>query len=145
MAFRGTADAFPQATIHQRGIIQNNYPGPFHRYALISVMRAVTVDSRIKARTRLKEKINLNNRSLNCYKNSSIKKFKVPIRQPISDEDVGDVILVSLGSKPTKEGYYIGICEALLLSACTSSSSDEDNPSPISGKLKIFFFLSVLW
>ena len=101
------------------------------------------MDNKIIALTRREEEINLNNRSLNCYKNSSIKTFEVPIRAPISDEDVGDVILVSFGFKPGQAGYYIAICEGILLSACTSSSGDEDNPSPISGKLR-FFFLSLL-
>lgn len=137
VVFRGIADAFPKATIQQKGIIQKRSPGPFRRYALVSVSRAITLDGRIIAFTCLEEEINLNNRSLNCYKNSSIEIFEVPIRQPVSDEDVGDVILISLGSKPTEDGYYIGVCEGILLSA---RSSDEDNPSPISGKLKIVFF-----
>lgn len=129
VVFRGIADAFPKATIQQKGIIQKRSLGPFHHYALVSVLRAITLDGRIVALTCLEEEINLNNRSLNCYKNSSIEIFEVPIRQPVSDEDVGDVILISLGSKPTEDGYYIGVCEGILLSA---RSSDEDNPSPIS-------------
>ena len=139
MVFRGIADAFPKATIQEKGIIQNDRPHPFHHYALISVLRAVTLDGRIIVSTRLGEPINLSNRSVTCYK-KNIETFEVPIRQPVSDEDVGDVILIALGSKPTKQGYYIGVCEGILLSA---SSSDEDDPSPISGKLKIVFFLSL--
>ena len=139
MVFRGIADAFPEATIKEKGIVQNDRPHPFHQYALISVLRAVTPDGRIIVLTRLREPVNFSNRSVTCYKKSSNEAFEVPIRQPVSDEDVGDVILIALGSKPTKEGYYIGVCEGILLSA---SSSDEDNPSPISGKLKIFFLLS---
>ena len=140
MVFRGIADAFPAATIQGKGISQNDRPHPFHHYALISVLRAVTLDGRIIVLTSLGEQVNLSNRSVSCYKKSSNETFEVPIRQPVSDEDVGDVILIALDSKPTKEGYYYtGVCEGILLSA---SSSDEDNPSPISGKLKIVFFLS---
>ena len=144
VVFRGIADAFPEATIQQKGISQKNPPRPFHHYALISVLRAVTLDGRIVVLTSLGEQVDLSNRSLTCYKNSSVEAFEVPIRQPVSDEDVGDVILIALGSKPTEEGNYIGVCEGILLSA---SSSDEDNPSPNSGKLKIVFsfFLTVLW
>ena len=133
MVFRGIADAFPEATIQGKGIS--------HHYALISVLRAITqLDGTIQVFTRSCEEFNINNRSVTCYKKSSNEAFKVPIRQPVSDEDVGDVILIALDSKPTKEGYYYtGVCEGILLSA---SSSDEDNPSPISGKLKIVFFLS---
>ena len=137
MVFRGIADAFPAATIQGKGISQNDRPHPFHHYALISVLRAVTLDGRIIVLTSLGEQVNLSNRSVSCYKKSSNETFEVPIRQPVSDEDVGDVILIAMGSKPTKKGYYIGVCEGILLSA---SSSDEDNPSPISGKLKIVFF-----
>jgi len=129
VVFRGIANAFPKATIQEKGIIQNDRPHPFHHYALISVLSAITQDGRIIVLTSLGEQVNLSNRSVTCYKKSSNEAFEVPIRQPVSDEDVGDVILIALGSKPTKEGYYIGVCEGILLSA---SSSDEDNPSPIS-------------
>ena len=139
MVFRGIADAFPEATIQEKGISQNDHPHPFHHYALISVLRAVTLDGRIVVLTSLGEPVNLRNRSVTCYK-KNIETVEVPLRHPVSNEDVGDVILIALGSKPTKEGYYIGVCEGILLSA---SSSDEDNPSPSSGKLKIVvFFLS---
>ena len=110
VVFRGIADAFPKATIQQKGIIQKCSLGSFHRYALVSVLRAVTLDGRIIAFTCLEEEINLNNRSLNCYKNSGIETFEVPIRKPVSDEDVGDVILISFGSKPMEDRYYIGVC-----------------------------------
>ena len=133
MVFRGIADAFPEATIQGKGIS--------HHYALISVLRAVTqLDGTIQVFTRSGQEFNISNRSVTCYKKSSNEAFEVPIRQPVSDEDVGDVILIALDSKLTIEGYYYtGVCEGILLSA---SSSDEDNPSPISGKLKIVFFLS---
>ncbi|XP_074625500.1 caspase-3-like isoform X1 [Acropora palmata] len=128
VVFRGIANAFPKATIQEKGIIQNDRPHPFHHYALISVLSAITQDGRIIVLTSLGEQVNLSNRSVTCYK-KNIETVEVPIRQPVSGEDVGDVILIALGSKPTKEGYYIGVCEGILLSA---SSSDEDNPSPIS-------------
>ena len=137
MVFRGIADAFPEDTMQGKGISQNDRPRRFHHYALISVLRAVTLDGGILVLTRFGEQYYFSNRSVTSYKKSSNEAVVVPIRQPVSDEDVGDVILIALDSKPTKEGYYIGVCEGILLSA---SSSDEDNPSPISGKLKIVFF-----
>lgn len=127
VVFRGIADAFPEATTQEKGISQNNPLVPFHGYVLISVLRAVVRGCRIIALTRLKEGLDLTNRTLYCDENSSIEKFEVPIRQPVSDEDVGDVILVALCPKPEK--YHKGNCEGILFSA---SASDEDNPSPIS-------------
>ena len=132
VAFRGIADAFPMSTKQEsKEIYSKDDPLLPTRYtsALISVSRAVTLDERITALTRRNEEVNFMNRSLTCYKNTTnIEAFEVPIRQPVSDEDVGDVILISLVSKP-EERYYTAVCEGILLSAS-------------SGKLKIVFVLT---
>ena len=115
IAHRGIAEAFPYAEIAAtKGIFQNgSRPSP--PYALISVKTAVTGDERIYAITRLEEKINLNNRSRGMFKQSTLEEILLPVNEPTSEDDVGDVILVSFGTCRTSQDNYQAICEAILL------------------------------
>lgn len=115
-AYHGIAEAFRDAVIApsgRRGICQNGTrPNP--PYALISILKASTVDSRIVFETRLGEKLNLNNRSGFCQV-TGIGKVDLPVRAPKSEDDVCDVILVGFGSH-TLRGDYFAVCEGMFLS-----------------------------
>ena len=114
IAHRGIAEAFPCAEIAARGIFQNfSRPSPPH--ALISVKIAVTGDDRSYAKTRLEETINLNNRSRGMFKQSHLKELVLPVNEPTSEDDVGDVILVSFSTCKTFQDNYQAICEGILL------------------------------
>lgn len=117
IAHRGIEEAFPYAKIAAtKGIFQND-SRPSPPYALISVKAAATGDDRIYAITRLGETINLNNRSRGLYKQSIINELSLPVNEPTSEEDVGDVILVSFGTRTSQDNYQ-AICEAILLRSC---------------------------
>lgn len=112
-AYRGIAEAFPKAVIApkgRKGICQSGTrPNP--PYALISILKAFTVDGRIVFKTRLGERVNLNNRSGVCQVNG-IGKADLPVQKPKSRDDICDVILVGFGSK-TLHGDYLAVCEGL--------------------------------
>lgn len=116
VAYTGIAEAFPVAKIATKGIFQNAI-SPSPKYALISVLAGFTVDDRIHAFTRLGERINLNNRSRGLYKQSIIDKLTLPVSKPLSEDDVGDVILVSFGTRTSQDNYQ-AICEGILLRSC---------------------------
>ena len=73
-----------------------------------------TVDDRIHAFTRLGERINLNNHSRGLYKQSIINELTLPVSAPFSEVDVGDVILVSFGTRRSQDNNQ-AICEGILL------------------------------
>ena len=115
-AYHGIAEAFRDAVIApsgRKGIYQNGTrPNP--PCALISILKASTVDCRIVFETRLGEKVNLNNRSGVCQ-GTGIGKTDLPVRTPNSENDVCDVILVGFGSKALRGDYY-AVCEGIFLS-----------------------------
>ncbi|XP_067051377.1 caspase-3-like isoform X2 [Acropora muricata] len=115
VAFRGIDEAFPDATIYD-GSIGQDLPGPDQSHALVSVLEISLKDNNLVAVTRSGEKITINNCSRNNYQDSSIQVVELSIRKPRSEEDVGDLILVSFGSKPTDQGCYWATCEGILLS-----------------------------
>lgn len=134
-AFKGIAEAFPNVTIYDSSIGQDS-PGPHPLYALISVRKIFLQDNHLVAVTRSGEPININNRSRNDYQHSSIQGVELPVRKPMSEEDVGGLILVSFGSGPTEQGRYWGKCEGILLSEDLGPSLETSKLS-VSGRLKI--------
>lgn len=121
-SYRGIAEAFPNANIHVGGKGISKY-SLGRQCALVSVQSLKTVDDRIHATTRLGEEVNLYNSSKNNYK-ESIKELILPVKRPTSQDDVGDVILISFGSR-TKQGNYWGTCEGILLNEDGSEDPDR--------------------
>lgn len=113
VAFKGIKEAFPYATIHDNSIGQKS-PGPTQRHELVSVREISLKDNNLVAVTRLGERISINNRSRNDHQNSSIQEVKLPIRKPMSEKDVGDLILISFD--PNEQGRCWGTCAGILLS-----------------------------
>lgn len=110
--YHSIKDAFPDAQIAGRGLYQENRPYP--PYALISVSNAVTFDGRIIFETRQDEVVDLSNR---CLKNPSntIEETKLSNEELKSKEDIGDVVLVGFGSRPTDVGRFQAMCEGIIL------------------------------
>ncbi|XP_068700285.1 uncharacterized protein [Montipora foliosa] len=123
-SYKGISEAFPNANIHSdaRGISQT-YLG--RQCALVSVESLKTVDGRIHVTTRLGEKVNLYNSSRSNYEDQSINELILPVKRPTSQDDVGDVILISFGSR-TEQGNYWGTCEGIFLNEDGSASEDPD-------------------
>lgn len=123
VAYRGVADAFPDAKIPplgEKGIYQfGRKPDP--GCALISIQLAYALDGRIAAITRLDEVLNLSNRS-RAHNPCGIKQVQLPVRDPRSEDDVGDVILVSFGNE-TSNGSFQAVCEGVLLGLGTEASN----------------------
>ncbi|XP_074625507.1 uncharacterized protein LOC141883790 isoform X1 [Acropora palmata] len=117
VAYRGIKEAFPYATIYNSSIGQNS-PGPNQKHALVSVHEILLKDNNLEAVTRLMERISVNNRSRNDFQNSSIQEKKLSIRKPMSEEDVGDLILISFDSDG--QGPYWGTCAGILLSGVST-------------------------
>lgn len=113
VVYHGIKEAFPNAVIAEtKGMYQEPRPNP--PCALISISGAVTQDGRIWFFTRLDEVVNLSNNSIRHTPNS-IKLITLPVQTPSSEEDVGDVLLVVFGSKPTGFGRYQAVCEGVVL------------------------------
>lgn len=109
--YRGIKDAFPKAVIAEiTGVHQETRPDP--PYALISISYAETLDGRVVFVTQLGEMVDLSNRSLKHTSNSV---ELVQLSVPTSEEDVGDVVLVGFGSKPTDFGRFQAMCEGIIL------------------------------
>lgn len=125
-AYRGIAEAFPNATICPKGISRNSLG---RQFAFVSVESLKTVDDRIRATTRRGEEINLYNSSRSSYKHHSIEELTLPVKRPTSEDDVGDVIFISFGSR-TKEGNYWGNCEGLLLNEDGKNLSGSASQDP---------------
>ena len=117
VAHRGIAHAFPDAKLPSlelggKGIYQvGKKPNP--SCALISVTFAIAEDGRIGVVTGLGEELYLSNRS-RVHNPSGIEKVTLQVREPTSEDDVGDVILVAFGRR-TSEGFYQAVCEGILL------------------------------
>ena len=79
----------------------------------------LTADDRVHIVTRLGEEINLKNRSCGDYKESGVRLVSLPVEEPSSDDDVGNVILVSFG-RPTSQGKYLAVCEGILLNSSSN-------------------------
>ena len=117
-AYHGIAEAFPKAVqIAPSGRKEVRQIGtkPNPPYALISILKASTVDGKIVFKTRSGEKVHLNNRSGVCQVNG-IGKADLPVRTPKSEDDVCDVILVGFGSRTIHRDYRAS-CEGLFLSS----------------------------
>ena len=101
---------------------QERRPNP--PYALISISHGVTLDGRINFATRLDELVNLSNRSL-MHASTSIE--PVPLsNQILTSEEVGDVLLVGFGSKPTDFGRYQAMCEGIFLKSVQGTLVQTD-------------------
>ena len=75
---------------------------PFRREILVSAQEISLKDNNLEAVTLLGERISVKNRSRNDYQNRSLQEVKLPIRKPMSERDVGDLILLSLDpNEPT--------------------------------------------
>lgn len=125
VVYHGVADAFPDEKIQSLLLGKQCYricrpPDP--TYALISVKSAVAFDGRIVVRTRLREKLNLRNRS-RAYNPSDINKFQLPVQEPTSEDDVGSVIIVSFGKQSVTGKLYRPICAGILLGSGTEDSN----------------------
>ena len=123
VAYSGVAHAFPDAKIPpvgEKGIYQfDRQPDP--SCALISIQLAYALDGRIAAITRLDEVLNLSNRG-RAHNPCGIKQVQLPVRDPRSEDDVGDVILVSFGNE-TSNGSFQAVCEGILLGLGTEASN----------------------
>ena len=126
--YYGIQDAFPEAEIAEfRGVHQSSRPDP--PYALISISAAVTFDGRIVFATRLGEEVNLRNGSSN-HASNSIEPVQLSRPVPTCEEDVGDVVLVGFGSKPTEFGRFQAMCEGIFL-------------KPVQGIFIYYYFLFI--
>lgn len=113
---------------------QNDECGPDPACALISVKSAKIVDGRVYLTTRLDEECNLKNNCRN-NKHSTIEEVSLPIQVPLSETDVGSVMLISFGSKPTAyHERYQAVCESILISSANLSVPD----GIVDGKLTLF-------
>ena len=93
VAFRGIAEAFPSLS---NAIRFQCSSAPFQRETLVSVQEISLKDNYLEAVTLLGDRLSIKNRSRNGYQNSSLQEVKLPIRKPMSERDVGDLILLSL-------------------------------------------------
>ena len=117
MAYCGIKDAFPNAVITERGIYQDaafeTNPAAF--CALISIKSAKILDGRICFKTRLDKEANLKN---NCTKSKqllgTVDEVPLPVQVPLSDGDIGSVVLVSFGTTATKYQRKQAVCEGIL-------------------------------
>ncbi len=106
------------AVIAERGIYQDAGFGldPAAICALISVKSAKISDGRIYFKTYLDEEANLKNNCLN-YKQllRTIDEVHLPVQVPLSDSDVGSVILVSFGAQRATGRYEKerAVCEGI--------------------------------
>lgn len=87
---------------------------PRRPYALISISGGVILDGRIIFVTRLGELVDLSNRSL-MHASTSIEPVQLSKQVLTSEEDIGDVVLVGFGSKPTDYGRFQAMCEGIFL------------------------------
>ena len=122
VAFRGIAEAFPDASIGGKGLYQYTRPDP--PCALISMEAGYVGDGRVAVRTRCGEVIDFNNRSRQ-HNHSGIECVPLPVQVPVTEDDVGDAILVFFSSTLCALNNYQAICEGLLL----RSSSDQSEAS----------------
>lgn len=119
VAYRGISEAFPNAEIDAKGISATDRPDPC--CALISVKEAKLVDGRVVFKTHLvDENCSLKNNCRN-HKDGGIDEVLLPVQVPLSNQNVGSVLLVRFGDKQATCNYYgsrfQAVCEAILLSS----------------------------
>ncbi|KAJ7393241.1 Caspase, interleukin-1 beta converting enzyme (ICE) ues [Desmophyllum pertusum] len=107
----------------ESGLPQNEETacGPLPACALISLKSAKIVDGRIYLTTRQDEECNLSN---NCrkIKPSNVEEVPLEVQIPLTEIDVGSVILISFGSTPTMYQRYQAVCECIYLLVPQSST-----------------------
>ena len=111
VAFRGVTEAF--SSLSNVMWLQSS-PAPFQGQILVSVQEISLKENNLEAVTLLGERITINNRSRNDFQNSSIQEKKLPIRKPMSERDVGDLILLS--PDPNQPHLLWPTCTGILLS-----------------------------
>ena len=115
VVYCGIEEAFPKAVIAEtKGLYQETLTRPSPAYALISITSATIVDGRILITTRSDEKVNLRNRSV-IHTPNSTELLNLPVQEPLSEADVGDVALIGFGSNPVENGRHQAVCEGILL------------------------------
>lgn len=130
VAYRGISEAFPNAEIDFKGISATDRPDP--GCALISVKEAKLVDGRVVFKTHLDEKCSLKNNCRN-HKDGGIDEVVLPVQVPLSNQNVGSVVLVRFGDKQATCYYgsrFQAVCESILL-----SSGDPPIPQVMQGIL----------
>lgn len=123
VAFRGISEAF---SFLSNPLWFQSFPAPFQREILVSVQELSLKDNNLEAVTRLGERISIKNLSRNENQNSSIQEVKLPIRKPMSERDVGDLILLSL--EPNEPQFPWATCRGILLSGESEFYKMESRP-----------------
>ncbi|XP_067051379.1 caspase-9-like isoform X2 [Acropora muricata] len=121
VAFRGIAEAFPSLS---NAIRFQCSSAPFQRETLVSVQEISLKDNYLEAVTLSGDRLSIKNRSRNGYQNSSLQEVKLPIRKPMSERDVGDLILLSLD--PDEPTWLT--CTGILLSGESECYKMESRP-----------------
>ena len=114
VAYHGIKEAFKDAEVSDFGIPRQDYSHQAE-FALVSVKYAYVQDERIVFRTQSDD--NECNLKINCrkYKQYDIKVVPLPVQSRLSEEDVGDAILIKM-----EAGYGSrGVCEGVLISKQT--------------------------
>jgi len=111
VVYRGIKEAFPNAEVSNIGISGQDFSRQA-KFALVSVEYAYVQDERIVFRTQSDDKeCNL---KINCrkYKQYTINAVPLPVRARLSEEDVGNAILIKM-----EASHYGGqcVCEGVLI------------------------------
>lgn len=149
MAYRGLAEAFPNAVISQRKGVYQDTTRPNPPHALICISSACIVDGRIQAITLLNEEMNLSNRSFS-HTQTSIEPRALAVENLSSDGAIGAVILVGFGFNPTACGKYHALCEGILINSAQGTQAHTKRPSKYNHILNTYrsyfqFFFSLFF
>ncbi|XP_078368668.1 uncharacterized protein LOC144652516 isoform X2 [Oculina patagonica] len=125
---RSIKDAFSDAVITESKEVCQTSKTPFS-CCLISISRAYVVGFRIVIVTQLGEEVNLSNHSV-IHGPNLTEPIILPVQDPVSEEDVGDVVLVGFESEPAENGTYQAFCEGILLRTAQSTQVHTEGILP---------------